>query len=476
MKLFKSLMLVAASATAFTACTKSVDETENGSVSNDNTITLTISTSRPETIADTRTMLAENGVTPLWCPGDAIGLSLAQDHDDTILSKHYFQNDNRETASETTTFSGRVYFTGENMIVYSFYPGSFIANTRDGYAIVELPAIQSPAPTSFDGAADLLIGKPTTITVTTTPNVHIEGLQFKRVGGFLKIVLKDNTTEHILTGKAVESLSITAENDLAGSVELDIVNGLLGNICENGTKTVTAAYTAETQYRIGDEKAATYLGVYPQTLAEGSVLTISAQTEMYKINREITLPTDVEINSGQITSLTINISDENVYTPDAETMFPDPVFREYVLANIDTDNDGRISNEEALAVTKIDVSKTSSTPDDEKISKVVGIEYFTNLEELDCSYNRIVSLNMSQNPALKILRCYANRLTNLYVAENPQLTHLWCYANQLAYLDLSKCPDLTYVVCTENPLRAIYVRQEQEVKIETDDESVINYW
>lgn len=473
MKLFKSLMFVAASAMAFTACTKSVNEIENGSVSNDDTINLTISTSKPETMADTRTMLAENGVTPLWCPRDAIGLSIPIDNENTIFSKHFFQNDNRTTASETTTFSGKIYSTGENRTVYSFYPGSFIANQGDGTAVVELPAIQNPTPTSFDGAADLLIGKPATITVTTIPDAHIEGLQFKRVSGILKIVLKDKTDQKIISGNVVRNVSVSADSNLAGSVRLDIVKGLLGDICENESKTVTAEYTDETQYRIGDEKAATYFGIYPQTLAAGSVLTISAQTEIYAINREITLPTDVEINAGQITSLTINISDENVDTPDAETMFPDPVFREYLLDVVDTDNDGHISKEEVLAVTKIDVSKTSATPDNEKISKLVGLEYFTNLEELNCSYNRIVSLNMSQNPALKILRCNSNRLTVVYVRENPELTHLWCSANQLAYLDLSRCPNLTYVVCTENPLKAIYVRQE--VKVETDDDSVIEY-
>lgn len=296
---FKSAMLVAASAIAFTACTETVGEIANETPSSEKMIELTISIDKPQTV-DTRTMVSEDGITPLWCPGDAIGVSV---YVDEAYTNSEFVSDIGEV-SKTATFTGR---TTKSGTIYTYYPYRPEGVTSSGKAMSEIPAEQHPTPTSFDGGADLLVGKPVSMEPETT---LIEGLRFKRVSGFLKIVLKDQTG--ILTGEKVNSVSVSAENDLAGSVYLDIVHGELEDIYANASKAVTATYTSDTQYGIGDEKAATYLGVYPQTLASGSTLVISAVTENYGINRTITLPYDVEIGAGQITTLTVNIKGENV--------------------------------------------------------------------------------------------------------------------------------------------------------------------
>ena len=443
----KSLMFAAVSAMTFYACSKAYDEIECDIASTD-LIKLTISTDKPEMYDETRTMVDTDGKTPMWCPEDAIGVSVFANGSYT---NHEFTNDNTDAPSVKTTFSGSV-AVGD--MIYTYYPYSANGVDAQGRALVEIPSVQYPTPTSFDGAADILVGKPVVMTPATTT---VEGLQFKRVGGFLKIVLNDTTAESLITGEKVESLSVTAENNLAGSAYLDIVNGELGNIYANGTTKVTTEYNSYTEYCIGDETAA-YLGVYPQILAEGSTITISAKTTSYNIEREIELPYDIEIKEGQITTLNIKISAENISekTLDIEETFPDPIFRQYVSDNIDTDKDGKLSKNEVLAVTTINVTKTSSTPAEEKIASLEGMQYFTNLINLYCDYNQLTTLDVSNNTALTYLNCRSNQLTTLDI-NNTELTHLACDSNQLTALDVSNYTALTYLSCRSNQLTTLDV-------------------
>ncbi|MCH5330580.1 MAG: hypothetical protein J1E04_06390, partial [Alistipes sp.] len=72
-----------------------------------------------------------------------------------------------------------------------------------------------------------------------------------------------------------------------------------------------------------------------------------------------------------------DVEDDEYFPYTTEEMFPDPIFRTYVLNRFDIDGDGKISKEEAEAVTSIDVRKDVSTPDDERIASLEGIQFFT---------------------------------------------------------------------------------------------------
>ena len=144
---------------------------------------------------------------------------------------------------------------------------------------------------------------------------------------------------------------------------------------------------------------------------------------------------------------------------DMKKAFPDPIFRAYVLENFDIDGDGKISKKEAEAVTSIDVSKNSSTPDDERIASLEGIQFFTNLTYLDCNDNKLTELDVTQNPALTELWCRENQLTTLNVSGCSALTYLFCYYNQLTKLDVTQNPALKYLYCYRNQLTTLDVTQ-----------------
>ena len=90
-----------------------------------------------------------------------------------------------------------------------------------------------------------------------------------------------------------------------------------------------------------------------------------------------------------------------------KTNFPDKDFRELLLdkeANIDRNQDGKLSTWEIALVQDIDVY-------DMEIADLTGIEYFTELKYLDCAGNHLTSLNLSRNTKLAELDAENNTYT-----------------------------------------------------------------
>ncbi len=131
-----------------------------------------------------------------------------------------------------------------------------------------------------------------------------------------------------------------------------------------------------------------------------------------------------------------------------ETNFPDGTFRQYVLDKFDADDNGALSEKEIASVTRIEVGVKS-------ITSLKGVEYFTALTSLNCGYNKLSSLDVSNNKSLKYLHCGYNQLTNLDISNNTNLTELYCYNNQLTSLDVSKNVNLKILECGSNMLTEI---------------------
>lgn len=127
--------------------------------------------------------------------------------------------------------------------------------------------------------------------------------------------------------------------------------------------------------------------------------------------------------------------------------FPDANFLEYVEKIIDTDHSGTLSQEERNA-TVIYVLGMG-------IKDLTGIEFFPELEDLDCSENQLTQLDVSKNPKLKRLVCYKNKLTSLDVSGNTSLTELHCYTNQLTSLNLGENANLNKLNCVVNRLTSL---------------------
>lgn len=171
-------------------------------------------------------------------------------------------------------------------------------------------------------------------------------------------------------------------------------------------------------------------------------------------------------------------------------IFEDANFKAYLIANFDTDGDGEISKEEALAITKIIVG----TKD---IESLAGIEHMANLTELRCEgpwsifepeedpegklktldvsknvnltilycgFNQLTSLDVTNNPKIEQLRCAGNNLNSLDVSKNTELIEFEAYNNRLSSIDVSNNPELEYIDLTNNQIKSIDVSKNLELE------------
>ena len=86
------------------------------------------------------------------------------------------------------------------------------------------------------------------------------------------------------------------------------------------------------------------------------------------------------------------------------------------------------------------------------------------LEDFDCQDNHLDTLNVSQNKELVKLSCGTNNLTELDVRENKKLKELSCYESKLSNLDLRNQTELEVLKCWKNPLSALNVSANTKLK------------
>ena len=127
--------------------------------------------------------------------------------------------------------------------------------------------------------------------------------------------------------------------------------------------------------------------------------------------------------------------------------FPDDSFREDLVRILGI-KEGDVITEEKIASTKtLDIHSNYFIGED----GLSGIEYFTALEELNCSSCMLTALDLTKNKALKRLNCASNYLTSLNIKGLDRLEYLNIHRNyDLPAPDLSTCSALTEINCGTN--------------------------
>ena len=149
---------------------------------------------------------------------------------------------------------------------------------------------------------------------------------------------------------------------------------------------------------------------------------------------------------------------------DVCSQMDDPSFIAICKKNFDTNSDGKISMEEASAVTELVFDSPYPSEEsesrweyDEPLKSLKGLEYFPNLEILVLEYHQVTSLDISHNPMLKQLYCSSNKIGTLDVSKNTHLKELICSSCGLTALDVTNCTRLTDLAFSTNQIASIDV-------------------
>lgn len=134
-----------------------------------------------------------------------------------------------------------------------------------------------------------------------------------------------------------------------------------------------------------------------------------------------------------------------------EENFPNPDFRDNVWWAWNTNHDNRFSPSEIAAAKWISCENNSS------INSLKGIEFFKEIYRLDCYYDNLTTIDLSNNKKLEYINCIYNKLEELDVSELPLLETFACDGNKLQSIDVSENKKLKDFSCKDNPLGTLNV-------------------
>ena len=140
-----------------------------------------------------------------------------------------------------------------------------------------------------------------------------------------------------------------------------------------------------------------------------------------------------------------------------EAHFPDDIFRAYVSQNFDWDQDGALTDDEAMAAQVFSL-------DNSGVKDLTGLSFFPYLEKISCSNCGLTALDVSGNPQLVDIRCEGNAIQTLDVSQNPSLLNLYCASNRLTSLDVSHNPSLQQLYCQDNRLTELILYENHPLK------------
>ena len=256
-----------------------------------------------------KTFIAKDGqgvIRANWDHGDKLGIIVDQPEPGTSTLNGVLENS--ASSGLSSNFGGEVEMTAGSHTLYAFYPSSaFYSVYANGTVGMNVATTQHPRVSSFDPSADILVGKPYDINVTTSA-VTITDMRFARVLAIVKIFLKGDTAMKAY-GDRISSARLEAPVTLTGRTKVDPNDASLGGWTIQNTE-VSAVYDDPQDCpELGTD--AIYVLVTPQVISSGTELSLEVYSDNHYITKSITLPQDVVFQAGHITTLNVSITDDN---------------------------------------------------------------------------------------------------------------------------------------------------------------------
>lgn len=388
-------MTIAALALLLAACGNEeiIENNESGSTGK---VHMTFTAGMPQT----RTSLAEDGHAVNWTLNDLVAI---YDGTETIC-----KFEATEVSGSTATLEGEAKVTDTYT---AFYP-----YTDDGTLTLDNTAITFTLPA----------------TQTATAGGFAEGLNpswAQATDGSKNLTFRNlcALAKFTVDAEGVTEVTLTANQEsdaLAGGLTYTIADGTLAATgSASRSVTLTGTFTRGEEY---------YFVVAPSTLTGG--ITLNYMDEGGKTYVKTT-QSEVTFTAGKITYL--GALDANNFTEALNAAFANAVegFNPYIQWTANPD--GTVSLDEYNRMQIIMNGGTFLFLQNKNITSLAGIEYFTDLETLDCMDNQLTTLDVTKLTNLTDLECNDNQLVSLNVSTLEELKILWCHGNKMTALDIT---------------------------------------
>ena len=159
-----------------------------------------------------------------------------------------------------------------------------------------------------------------------------------------------------------------------------------------------------------------------------------------------------------------NIDTHTIFSNDCNnllyTLIPDSAFEQRLIDyGYDTIQDGKVLTSNITSIDSLDVSTPPNMFSPPKIYDLTGIESFSNLRFLNCAFNELTNLDLSQNSLLNNVMCGFNNIQNLNISQNINLEHLMCSHNPISSIDLTQNINLKTLNCAVMSINELDVSQ-----------------
>ena len=287
--IFKSLMLVAVAAMAFTSCNK---ENFNDNLVQDNSVTMTFVADAPES----RTSVSIDGETAKfsWSAGDKVGFYYV-DVEGTGKKK---KGSNEATISGSTATFSASFDKLEGATAYNvgaFYPSdSWVGHSETApfnNVKVKIASGQNLTERTFDPKADLMMSKPFMGIALNSDNTKT--LQFSRIAAIGKMNLKLDGMEN---GEVIESVKFgfAEGTHFNGPVSIDLENSsyTLGTTDTSNAVTLTGELVAN------EDRTAIFFTCFPGEYS--GEYTIEVKTDKATYTKKETISNALVFTAGNV--------------------------------------------------------------------------------------------------------------------------------------------------------------------------------
>lgn len=417
-------MTIAALALLLAACGNEeiLENNESGSTGK---VHMTFTAGMPQT----RTSLGEDGHAVNWTQDDLVAI---YDGTETIC-----KFEATEVSGSTATLKGEA---AETDTYTAFYP-----YTDDGTLTLDNTAITFTLPATQTAVADGFAEGLNPSWAQATDGS--KNLTFQNLCALAKFTVD---------AEGVTEVTLTANQ------ESDALSGGLTYTIADGTLTATGSASQSVTIKGNFEAAKEYYFVVaPGTLTGGITLNYMGEGGKTYVK---TTQKEVTFTAGKITNLGALVQDDN-FTEALNAAFANAVKEFNPNIQWRANPDGTVSLDEYNKFQIIRNGGPFLFLRNKNITSLAGIEYFTNLETLDCMGNQLTTLDVTKLTSLMFLVCNDNQLAALDVTGLTSLKNLFCSGNQLTTLDVTGLTSLTDLECNGNQLVSLDVSTLEELEI-----------